>query len=192
MASQKITVIGHWRSLYEPILPDPAWFVDEQWSFQERQRVTNYLRKGQMLLVAAGFSWCRFRCGTKDHLMGSGELTDGTYLWPEGLSHYIEQHGVRLPNQIIQHILAQEKLPHEIELGPFFENGAPIYEFDTEWWESQQGLHPSASSFISGSDEEERSYLRNYNRNEITFHDFSKTAHQAREQLAPSLRKKYH
>ena len=34
---------------------------------------------------------------------GSLELTDGTYVWPEGLAHYVEQHGVKLPGEFLEH-----------------------------------------------------------------------------------------
>lgn len=39
---------------------------------------------------------------------GAVEYTDGTYVWPEGLAHYIYDHGVRLPEDLIRH--AQDRL----------------------------------------------------------------------------------
>jgi hypothetical protein len=32
------------------------------------------------------------------------ELTDGTFLWPEGLTHYVRDHAVRLPDRFFEHV----------------------------------------------------------------------------------------
>jgi hypothetical protein len=36
--------------------------------------------------------------------MGSYDFTDGVWVWPEGLSHYVEIHCVRLPAEFIDHL----------------------------------------------------------------------------------------
>src|SRR5262245_22776758 len=57
-----------------------------------------------------GFSYCRFHCGkkwrfrgtiTSTELLGTDELTDGEWLWPKGLPHYIEAHDVCLPEEVV-------------------------------------------------------------------------------------------
>src|SRR4051812_25522741 len=48
---------------------------------------------------ATGLSRCRL-CG-KDN--GSSEFTDGTHQWPEGLAHYVSDHSVRLPRELVEH-----------------------------------------------------------------------------------------
>jgi hypothetical protein len=35
--------------------------------------------------------------------MGSREFTDGEWVWPEGLVHYVECHSVVLPEIFIEH-----------------------------------------------------------------------------------------
>jgi len=50
-----------------------------------------------------GISPCRL-CGIKN---GSLEFTDGTYLWPEGLVHYIREHAVRMPEAVVAHAEAR-------------------------------------------------------------------------------------
>src|SRR5262249_34367885 len=45
-----------------------------------------------------GTSWCRFLC---DGGNGCCELSDGCWIWPEGLSHYVRDHHVRLPGEFI-------------------------------------------------------------------------------------------
>jgi hypothetical protein len=36
--------------------------------------------------------------------MGAADLTDGNYVWPEKLSHYIRMHNVWLPEPFIHHV----------------------------------------------------------------------------------------
>jgi hypothetical protein len=33
--------------------------------------------------------------------MGDSDLTDGTWLWPQGLVHYVKIHGVALPDEFV-------------------------------------------------------------------------------------------
>jgi hypothetical protein len=39
--------------------------------------------------------------------MGDADLSDGFACWPEGLAHYIEQHDVRLPEELVQRMEAR-------------------------------------------------------------------------------------
>jgi hypothetical protein len=34
--------------------------------------------------------------------MGSQDLTDGVWVWPEGLAHYVSAHSVRLPEMFLE------------------------------------------------------------------------------------------
>lgn len=68
----------------------------------ERDRVVDYLRSGCVQRVQMGFSTCRF-CGQPN---GTAELTDGAYLWPEGLAHYLTDHAVRLSEEFAAFVIA--------------------------------------------------------------------------------------
>jgi len=46
-----------------------------------------------------GGSTCRFLCENKS--VGNKELTDGVWVWPEGLAHYVEVHDVLLPSEFV-------------------------------------------------------------------------------------------
>jgi hypothetical protein len=84
-------------------LPLPSEAVDSQWDPHEKALVLAYLRVGKTSEQWKGYSWCRFGC--KGHAeMGTTDLTDGTYVWPEGFAHYIEHHGVRPPQEFIDHV----------------------------------------------------------------------------------------
>jgi len=78
-----------------------------------RTKLANYLDGGSVDLGNSqmGFSWCRFFCGASDSEMGSKALTDGCWIWPEGLSHYVRAHGILLPEEFVAHALANEP-PH--------------------------------------------------------------------------------
>ena len=95
--------IGYWKSKYDPGLPDVNDFVDETWTNGiERIVVTDYLSRGEEISRARGMSNCRV-CGKMN---GSTEMTDGEYVWPEGLAHYVRDHSVRPPSDLIEKALA--------------------------------------------------------------------------------------
>ena len=152
---QELIGFGYWRSLFEPALPDPARFIDEQWDAKTRQAVVLYLKQGYPLSAWMGYSWCRFRCGIADNQLGSCDLTDGTYCWPEGLVHYLECHAVRLPDAVVQHILAQPTFPHHRA-----SQTPEVTPVSTVWWAKQAGWNSQANSFFGESEEVEREYLR--------------------------------
>jgi len=131
----ELILIGYWQSFYELQYPDPGSFVDEAWDQEEKEQIVAYLKAApQMPYAFAGLSWCRFRCGI-NHL-GSLEYTDGKYLWPEGLVHYVEVHNVKLPREVLDHMLANEIKPL-----------ADDYKVDTTWWLQQKGENTIVKTF---------------------------------------------
>jgi len=103
MNKETLIAIGYWFSNDEPELPMPQNFIDTSISLSERLQLVNYLKKGKRLHEWMGYSHCRFGCKIPVHEIGNACLTDGTYLWPEGLSHYIAEHEVWLPQSFIIH-----------------------------------------------------------------------------------------
>jgi len=81
--------------------PDVRRFVDPDWDPKQRNDVVRYLKSVPRGICYFGHSTCRF-CG-KDN--GSADMEDGTYVWPEGFAHYLEEHHVRPPNDFVQHAL---------------------------------------------------------------------------------------
>jgi hypothetical protein len=108
-AGPPLTLIGYWEGDHAPGWPLVTDFVDEHWDKTERHRVAFYLEQGFIHpRIAMGISLCRV-CGKAN---GSAERTDGVYQWPEGLAHYVREHGVRPPVSVIRHIIsAQDKIP---------------------------------------------------------------------------------
>ena len=122
--SGRTRLIGYWRDGSSPGWPDPQVFVDGGWSPQEREAVAGYLRVGRGWRHYMGQSLCRI-CGQPN---GSSELTDGDWVWPEGLAHYVATHSVRLPEEFVVHVLSERK-PNVRRLP----RGAP----DMSWWKAQ-------------------------------------------------------
>ena len=137
----KLVLIGYWLGPDAPGWPDPTGFVDTSWNEDERKAVTQYLHRGvQAPWQDMGPSRCRL-CGM---LNGTQELMNGTFLWPEGLAHYLEEHSVRLPRRIVDQMLhGNAELPTWVvdpsivdwDRGDF---GALMDELvDRSWWKTQ-------------------------------------------------------
>ncbi|WP_052434530.1 hypothetical protein [Streptacidiphilus melanogenes] len=82
-------------------MPNPADLVDPGWDVSERQWVADYLAHGQVAASWMGVARCRLCL----RVNGSRDLTDGSFLWPEGLPHYVLDHAVRLPSAFLDHIV---------------------------------------------------------------------------------------
>jgi hypothetical protein len=100
--AETLLAIGHWGTV------DPRLIVDHTWAGNDRARLVKYLTEGRLWQMYVGFSFCRFECGIPRHHMGSASLTDGVWGWPEGLAHYVESHGIALPDQFLEHARANE------------------------------------------------------------------------------------
>src|SRR5271169_3678496 len=96
-----LKAIGLWiQTLADEERPAPQELVGQLPS-QVRTALVSYLSNCLRLVQYRGYSWCRFECGAKHSAMGSWDLTDGTWVWPEGLAHYVEVHGVILPEEFV-------------------------------------------------------------------------------------------
>lgn len=99
---KRLTLIGYWDGpLTGPGWPSAEDFVDPAWDAEERELVADHLQSGLVAGRYMGHSVCRF-CGCDN---GCLELTDGCFVWPEGLAHYVLNHDVRLPKEFVTHVL---------------------------------------------------------------------------------------
>jgi len=106
----KLKQVGYWRESGLAGLLDqrarPEDCVDESWSRDERAAVLEYLHsRGRVHDLWMGYSQCRI-CGVEN---GCHDMTDGTYVWPSGYVHYIEQHGVKPPEHFIAHVVGRSR-----------------------------------------------------------------------------------
>ena len=122
--------IGFWISgVNDERLPAPQELVGYM-PAGERDRIATYLEAGMTYESYLGYSWCRFGCGVDWTRMGSRDLTDGSWVWPEGLPHYIREHGIVLPQDFNKH--AQSRTPPVV---PAQLGDSQPEPFDTDYWE---------------------------------------------------------
>lgn len=96
--SNDLIIVGYWP---QEGLTEGA--VDEAWDIAERAVVIDYLETAPQVRFYRGMSHCRVcHC-----FNGSTEHSDGVYLWPQGYSHYLREHGVKPPAEFIAHIFSQ-------------------------------------------------------------------------------------
>lgn len=120
-----LTPVGYWTNSPEAKNPEagllwPGDLVDPKWDSDQRLIVAEYLKAaGETFMVYLGFSYCRL-CEQKygastpqgDRLpdwqcLGTKDLSDGKYVWPEGYPHYLTDHAVKPPQHFIDHILSE-------------------------------------------------------------------------------------
>ncbi len=128
-----LRALGYWASPQAPELPDAAQLVDESWDEEERSLVAAYLDQGQLIRQYMGVSRCRL-CGCSN---GNAELTDGSYVWPGGLAHYVTEHAVRLPAEFVSR--ARRRLDD-------LEQAAP----DFTWWNANANANVNAGRTRDG------------------------------------------
>jgi hypothetical protein len=138
-----LRLIGYWHSDYAPSWPDPGRFVDRSWSPSVRDAVVRYLRSCEELRYGFGTSWCRFHCpGHGKGGVGSAERSDGRFVWPDGLVHYVERHAVRLPDDFVASLsLPAEPVPQ----------GPDEYRIDDGWWRGQSGFGSAEPTFLASA-----------------------------------------
>src|SRR3954468_8163844 len=98
-----LQVIGFWSGapdsrgcwLHPSVLVTPGFYGEE------KGRLVAYLKSGHLISAQLGYSFCRFEGGPPDREMGCRDLTDGTWLWPEGLWVYVDRYDVKLPEEFL-------------------------------------------------------------------------------------------
>jgi hypothetical protein len=125
---EKFRLIGLWLGPHAPDWPDVNAYVDVVADRSGRDQIADRLDAGQRTDRAyMGYSNCRI-CGCRN---GSGELTDGVFIWPEGLGHYVREHNVRLPGHI-ERFLRQPSSAGDAAIQRAVE--ADNDSRDTIWW----------------------------------------------------------
>jgi hypothetical protein len=94
----------------------PRHLVDPGWASAEQPQIVRYLSEAPAIAHFCGLSYCRFGCGAN----GSAERSDGVWVWPEGLAHYLDRHDVRLPEDFVAHMRSRRfRPPVQSEVKPF-------------------------------------------------------------------------
>lgn len=106
VAREKTKKVGFWCTGSDRTLPDPAKFIDKNWGGEEKEIVLKHLTNRRFDRIAyKGWSDCRI-CKCQN---GSEDVSDGYYIWPSGLAHYLSVHFVKPPQDFIDHCTAWSK-----------------------------------------------------------------------------------
>ncbi len=93
-------LIGYWKASLNDEYPF-AQEVEASLAPDTRDAIAAYLEAGARFEQYRGYSHCRYGCHGQN---GSAELWDGTWVWPDGLAHYIREHRVSLPPEFLAHV----------------------------------------------------------------------------------------
>ena len=100
--------IGRWiRSLKDTEYPPPHELVGE-YDPTVQPKIVAYLNSGHVLRVYRGYASCLFRSNYSEPYT---EKTDGSWVWPCHLSHYVQTHNVLVPPEFICNVAASTGLP---------------------------------------------------------------------------------
>jgi hypothetical protein len=99
--SSTLKAIGFWPNSGPHGFVHPERLIDLSPDPRVRQGLVAYLQSGRLCNGYLGYSFCRFSCGIPFTEMGDCEMTDGNWLWPVGLVHYVRDHDLRLPHDFI-------------------------------------------------------------------------------------------
>lgn len=98
-----LIAVGYWQSDdSDERFPGPRTLVSKTYSLSVRKAICRYLDSGARFMDSLGYSFCRFQCGVPDSELGSSDLSDGYWVWPQGLSHYVREHHIVLPEEFTQ------------------------------------------------------------------------------------------
>ncbi|BBN93943.1 hypothetical protein DEIGR_102574 [Deinococcus grandis] len=79
-----------------------------------KDRIVAYLSQGSAYAVAAGPSFDYFQRPERRPIEGLALLTDGEWIWPSDLVHYVQHYAVAVPIQFVAHMQAQNWTPKQL------------------------------------------------------------------------------
>lgn len=103
---------GLWKSSEADPFDVPIFteVVDPTWLPSDLANLAAYLRTCPVSITSGAQPALCPLCGhTLTEL--SAQRSDGVWVWPSSLSHYVEAHHVRLPNRMVEHIRARNYQP---------------------------------------------------------------------------------
>lgn len=119
--------IGRWMKSLKDVEYRPPHELVAEYDDATRQTLVNYLKSGHELWAYRGYTYCLLEC---DHSEPFSELTDGSWVWPCDLSHYVAVHSVRLPDDFVSHAMKSTRLP---EFDPQWSESPVDYDYWLKW-----------------------------------------------------------
>lgn len=128
-----LKLVGYWNETESSTRwIDPNWIVGFKWGRVEHEQVVRYLRAGVCAQEELGYSWCRVDRSIPDQEMGCTDLTDGCWMWPEGLSIYVDKFSIELPPLFLGHIRVNcYRIPEQANSFNSYEG-----DLDASYWDA--------------------------------------------------------
>jgi hypothetical protein len=130
--SISILQIGYWNDAFNESYIWPQE-IENKMPQDVKAEVVKYLKSGYVFEHYKGYSSCRI-CG---ETLGSTDRTDGIYLWPDKLEHYVEKHGISLPFLFVERIKVRNGIIDAKPLWLSVSNGCDeyknVYPSDSLW-----------------------------------------------------------
>lgn len=109
-----MTIFDDWPNQWFGLFRDPSdtflkvpvfsEIVDADWNPPDLLQLAAYLDSGLVsLMTASGKPWHCHLCG-QSFKNNSVQMSDGTWVWPFYLGHYVQHHHVRLPDRFVERI----------------------------------------------------------------------------------------
>lgn len=111
---------GVWRLEADPIPNWPAFseLVDPSWVPGDKALLVDYLRAAPIVAASPMKPTSCHLCGESRGRPGN-YCSDGVWLWPWDLAHFVAKHDVRLPDEMARHIRAAGyKPPQRLPVSP--------------------------------------------------------------------------
>jgi hypothetical protein len=91
-------------------IPNIESFIDSNWHPEDKSLIVNYLRTSPNVVASSAMPTSCMLC--EERLGDPGSFfSDGYWLWPERLVHYIEKHNLRIPDEMVKYIQEKKYLP---------------------------------------------------------------------------------
>lgn len=107
---------GIWADGDEPAseLPTLESTIDPSWNPPDKERLVSYLTQSPIVVAGGAIIACRL---CPRNVPMTTFQSDGVWLWPMDLSHYVLYHSVTLPDRLVQHVRNRNYAPPKEELG---------------------------------------------------------------------------
>ena len=102
---------GLWRNPNDDLnhLPLFESLVDTEWTPPDLKDIADYLSRCPVVISSQAMASPCPLCGVVlDNL--TAQQSDGEWVWPSFLEHYITEHHVRLPDRMVHHIRSHMNL----------------------------------------------------------------------------------
>lgn len=92
---------------YESI-GSPDFLSGGSYDEEMKKNIIDYLNSGKVVYSMLEAFECKFGCSGKDVILYDNLITDGTWLWPAELIHYVSEHDFEVPISFLNHMKNNE------------------------------------------------------------------------------------